>query len=167
MNTASIKKILTKELLRNKLEAYFQEKEMGYEEKMYPPMLQDIMLRIPAITKYIDVSPFVEDVDPVNGTVSMGWNLYVLGTKRMYLGSSTHKSVQEFQNPAMWGKENQFAKKIVTPEKIIKFISEELSSHDLEFIEALKPINAPANISPSASSMNYNSYSERFKPQFY
>ncbi len=117
---------LNKELLRRLLIKYFFEK--GFREDMdkriYPPNLQDFIMKVPQLTGKVEIVPHVEDIEPQTNIVKLGWNLFVLGTKRMYLGESSHTSLNEIKcNIAgpIWS-EGINSINYTTPKKIINFI---------------------------------------------
>jgi len=91
---------LNQELLRRQLIRYFVQKgfKESFNRKLYPPQLQDMTMHVPILDGKVEVTPFVEDIDPNSGVVTLGWNLFVLGNKRMYLGESTHTSLVEITN---------------------------------------------------------------------
>lgn len=126
--TRNVYYALNKELLRRMLTKYFFDK--GFKEsinrRIYPPIIQDIVLKIPQISGKVEVVPYVEDIDPYSNLVTLGWNLFVLGTKRMYLGESTHTSLAEIKNNIagpIWS-EGINSIEYVTPKKVISFIVE-------------------------------------------
>jgi len=168
----AIKQILLRELLRRELKEYFEKKNMPLEDGLYPPAIQDMPVLLPRLMEHVEIVPFVDDVDPMSGLVRLGWNLYVLGNIRMFLGKSTHKSVNEIRNPNAILNPKFAAERKTTPEKIVQFISEELSNHKVDLsgdaAAAKRQMGqlSPQQFSPDVSSRYYNSYSERFKPQF-
>jgi hypothetical protein len=95
-----IKRALNEELVKRLLIKYFKDK--GIEESLvYPPAVFDLPYRIPELLNSVEVVPFVEQLDPMTNIVTVGWNLFVLGTNRMYMGSSTHANLMEFRRSVM------------------------------------------------------------------
>jgi len=83
---------------RKRLLEYFKHK--GFEDLetyVYPPSLNDLPLLIPEMRNKIEVAPFSEKIDPTTGMVQIGWNLFVLGVNRQFLGFSFHKNAQDLQ----------------------------------------------------------------------
>jgi len=77
---------------------YFRLKGYGdFEEYVYPPSLNDLPSMIPEMRTKVEITPFSERIDPTTGLVEIGWNLFVLGTNRMFLGYSYHDSAQDLQ----------------------------------------------------------------------
>jgi hypothetical protein len=91
-----LKKALQEELVKRLLIKYFKEKSID-ESPIYPPTVFDLPYRIPELLSAVEIVPFVESMDPMTNVVTIGWNLFVLGTNRMFLGTSTHTNLMEFR----------------------------------------------------------------------
>lgn len=117
------------ELTRRLLIKYFMDKGMteSFEKRLYPPTLQDMTIKIPQLRGKIEIQPFVEDIDPNSGAVKLGWNLFVLGTKRMYLGESVHTSLQEVTSAIGGPLDGSRYLDYATPKRMINFIVNVLS----------------------------------------
>lgn len=149
---------LNSELLRRTLIKYFFEKGLKEQmnSKLYPPIIQDITIKIPQLSSKIEVVPCVEDIDPYNGVVTLGWNLFVSGNNRIYLGESIHQQLSEI-NIAGLGplamNQGINVTQYATPKKIISFIVNLLGdnkSGDLaRSPKALKPIKIGSNLDSS------------------
>jgi hypothetical protein len=142
---------LNKELLRRMLIKYFFDK--GFKEdinrRIYPPSLLDLPVLIPHLDGKVEIQPHVEDIDPQTGVATLGWNLFVLGNKRMYLGESTHSSLNEIQ--AQIGIPDADGIKTieyVTPKKVISFIVEVLSTSHAGDIGKLNSIRKKRTSTP-------------------
>jgi hypothetical protein len=81
----------------------------------------DLEAAVPDILNKIEVSMFVEEADPTMGFVKVGWNLFVLGTKRMFLGYTFHTDLNQIRPGASRSSELP-TELIATPREIIKFI---------------------------------------------
>jgi len=91
-----LKRALQEELVKRLLVKYFKEK--GLEESLiYPPAIFDLPYRVPELLNSVEIVPFVESLDPTTNVVTIGWNLFVLGTNRVHLGTSTHTNLMEFK----------------------------------------------------------------------
>lgn len=145
-----IRKALQEELIRRLLRQYFDEKgitKKQLEHKAYPPMLQDLPVRIPQLQGKVEVVPFIEELDPQTGQVQVGWNLFVLGNRRMFLGQSGHKNLAELKM-AMNGPTNQYPREQkVSHKQIIEFVSRVLGSSEAGKIPP--KVDKPASIAPS------------------
>ena len=123
--TSKIHQTLNKELTKRLLIRYFCNKGFSenFNKKIYPPILQDILVHVPQLVGKIEVAPFVEDVDPNTGVVRLGWNLFVLGHRRIYIGESIHSNLTEVRM-GVGGPLEGTSYKIgtATPKRIVNFI---------------------------------------------
>lgn len=95
----SMLKVLQKEFVRRNMIKYFEEK--GYDNflvKPYPPTLMDINERVDILNGLIEVSYFLEDIDMANNNVKVGWNVFLLGNKRIFLGYTIHNNLSEIDH---------------------------------------------------------------------
>lgn len=131
-----IKRRLNATVVEKLLYQYFNEKgyEDNYDKMMYPPALFDLTMRVPAIADKVEVIPHTEQLDQISGRAVLGWNLFILGNFRMYLGQSVHNDLRSLASNlttcAPFVDESVEARKQTTPEKIIKFIVHVLENHE-------------------------------------
>ena len=92
-----LKRKLSRLFGRKKLVEYFTHKGIKLDEYIYPPMLQDLPVLIPEFRNKIEITPFSEKIDPTSGVVAVGWNLFVLGVNRSFLGYSYHENAQDLK----------------------------------------------------------------------
>ena len=95
---SSLVKILQKEFVRRKLIQYFESK--GYDNfkvNPYPPSIVDIMERVDILNGIVEINHSLEDVNIQTNDIKLGWNLFVLGNKRAFLGYTTHQSLIEVE----------------------------------------------------------------------
>jgi hypothetical protein len=117
-----IRQNLSREYVMRSLVKYFVERgfKSNFDIHVYPPTLQDIPKQIPALAEKIEVIPYVENIDPKVGIVKLGWNMFALGTKRMFLGKTMHKNLMELkQTTAPAG---SILELNATPRKVIRFL---------------------------------------------
>ena len=95
--TDKLEYVFNTELTRRLLVKYFSERGFAenFDKKVYPPLLQDIAESIPELGGKLQLEPFSVEMDPTNGFARMGWNLFVLGNQRMYLGETEHAELAE------------------------------------------------------------------------
>jgi hypothetical protein len=168
-----LKRILNEELIKRLLIQYFINKGIqreSFDKNIYPPIMQDIVMQMPHFMGKLEVQPFVEDIDPNSGNVKLGWNLFVLGTRRMYLGRSTHKNLAELKD-SVNGPINKFEHEdVATPGQIVEFITHGLSDSEQGIIDKDPEVDASAmqGMSPVGSAQFYGSSQgfEKNKPVF-
>ena len=121
---------LNQELIKRLMVRYFTQK--GFKEtfnrKIYPPTLQDLPVQIPQLAGKIEIQPYVEDIDPNTGVVKLGWNLFVLGVNRIFIGESTHTNLNEVRSGVAGPLQNARQGIATTPKKITEFIIKILGS---------------------------------------
>lgn len=135
--TNRIKRKLQRELIKRKLVEFFMAK--GYENfdmPLYPPSAYDLPARVPELYTRCEVVPIVEETDTTLGTVKLSWNLFVLGTQRMNLGSTVHSGQADIVR-AIVGEPNMElpSECIATPKKVIEFILKILEGSKTGFVE--------------------------------
>lgn len=140
MNTvlaSRIKRKLQKELIKRKLVEFFLTK--GYDNfdmPLYPPTAYDMPARVPQLFTRCEVIPTVEETDTSLGTVRLTWNLFVLGTQRMNLGTTTHAGQSDIVR-AIVGEPNMGLPTdfTTTPKKVISFVLKILENSKSGFVE--------------------------------
>jgi len=144
---------LNKELLRRILIKYFFER--GYKEsmsgKIYPPSIQDIPTSVPQLAGKIDIQPHIEDVNPMTGLITLGWNLFILGNKRMYLGETSHTSLRDIKNVIQGPCKSNGVRSVEykSPKRVISFIVDSLAENkagDLGDITQQSVTSIPGNL---------------------
>ena len=104
---------------------------------IYPPVLQDMQYAITEMSDKIEVVPHVAQLDPVGDMAQLGWNLFVLGSHRCYLGESFHNNLKMLALQLQHGQvvsEDQMATRQTTPRRVIKFISQVLRQHNSGYV---------------------------------
>lgn len=165
--SSRISKRLIKEVTLKELNEYFDKK--GYKDSkdalLYPPVIADIDLNILQLSNKIELIPFTEELDPTTGVIKIGWNLFVLGQNRLFLGYTTHSELSELKQSLQSGRDydSSLSDPTRTVQEVIDFIIETLSKSKRGFEKYPKntrakspiiPTNKP-RIGPSASGGYY------------
>lgn len=152
-----IRSALVKEVVRRSLNKYFSAKGFSesFDKPVYPALLLDMPKAIPELFNKVELQPSSESIDPTTGVVKIRWDLFVLGTNRMCLGTSTHTSLTEIER-AMRGDTDKLlpmSESKHTPHEIIEFIIKMLSTSKngfegmpqgvMPFMSPSLPINRP------------------------
>lgn len=136
------KHALNVEVVRRLLIKYFMEKGFtdSFDRQMCPSLLQDLPLAISVIANKIEIIPHAVDVDTVTGKAVVGWNLFVLGLHRMYLGETYHMDLQDLARQLRAGYINDTgnARRQTTPRRVITFITRVLGDHEAGYVD-LRP----------------------------
>lgn len=128
----NLRRTLNVEVIRRLLIRYFLDK--GYQsldEYIYPPIIKNLTEEIPALSSHVEVVPYVIKLDPFQDVAEIGWNLFVLGNQRQYLGETHHIDLSQlaFQITQNSLENNGIATRQTTPRRIIHFITKILSTH--------------------------------------
>lgn len=132
-----IKRALQKAYLKKMLEDYFLNK--GYDsldKPLYPAVCLDMPIRIKQLFNRVEIIPFVVESDPMTGVVRLGWNLFVMGINRIYLGSTSHTSMADLRNSIQGASSrNMPCEKVTTPQRVADFVIKILDNSKAGFVE--------------------------------
>lgn len=95
-------------------------------------MVQDLPFLIPEMANVVEVIPYTRNIDLFQDTAQLGWNLFVLGSQRQYLGETYHYGLQELAMQITQGQilsEDRQATHQATPRSIIHFVTRILGAH--------------------------------------
>ena len=146
----TIKHLSNTEVIRRMLIKYFLDKGFteSFDRHLYPAVVQDITMALPQLSTKIEVVPFAEEVDSYQGKAVLGWNLFVLGTNRMYLGQTYHNDLRSLARQIQTGfimiPEGAIsnARRQTTPRRVISFITRVLESHNAGYVDLSTPTNS-------------------------
>lgn len=145
-----LKHISNTEVIRRLLIKYFIDKGFNesFDRQLYPSIVQDLPLAIPALSSKVEVIPHAVDVDNLSNRAVIGWNLFVLGNHRMYLGETVHNDLAGLATQINSGiftvNESCVAKKQTTPRRVIHFLTRILGNLESGFVDLRPTIgNAP------------------------
>jgi|TARA_R110000765_G_scaffold105820_3_gene196088 hypothetical protein len=132
-----IKHASNTEVVRKLLIHYFIQKGFveSFDRMLYPSLLQDLPMMVPQLENKIEVKPHVVELDPSVGKAVLGWNLFVLGSHRIYLGESHHDDLidlsKQISNGIIESPQSGYgsARRQSTPKKVVMFITRVLSDH--------------------------------------
>lgn len=142
-----IKQRTNLEVVRRLLIKYFTDKGFSesFDRQLYPSLIQDLPLVIPILATKIEVVPHVEDLDMSLGKATVGWNMFVLGTHRMYLGDTYHNNLQDLARQIKAGQilmpesAQTTATRQTTPRRVIHFITKVFENKRSGFVDLSQP----------------------------
>lgn len=145
----NLKHVSNTEAVRRMLIRYFMEKGFteSFDRHVYPAIVQDLAQVIPQLSTKVEIVPFAEEIDSYQGKAVLGWNLFVLGTHRMYLGQTYHSDLRslasQIQSGAIMIPEGDIsnARCQATPRRIITFITRVLGTHKSGYVDLAMPSN--------------------------
>lgn len=132
---------LNLEVARRLLVRYFMDKlgedidpSDGFDRLVYPIAIQDMVYAIPQLAGKVEVVPHMRSVNILDDTAEIGWNLFVLGTHRKYLGETYHTDLRRLATQIKQGQiicmeSMGSAGRQATPKEIISFILRILETH--------------------------------------
>lgn len=97
-------------------------------------------MAIPSLANKLEIVPHAENIDTSIGKAVLGWNLFVLGNQRMYLGDTHHNDLKGLARQIKTGiilPESAFAtaRRQTTPRRVIAFITRVLGDHQAGYID--------------------------------
>ncbi len=147
-----IKHVTNTEVIRRLLIKYFMDKGFteSFDRQMYPAIIQDLPLTIPVLSNKIEIIPHAKDIDTSLGRAVLGWNLFILGNHRMYLGETHHNSLHDLSRQIRMGAirvpegigTSATARRQTTPRRVVHFITRVLGEHEAGYID-LNPTTVP------------------------
>ena len=144
MTMDKIKHVTNTEAVRRLLIQYFVMK--GYTESfdrhMYPGLVQDLPAAIPILASKVEIQPFAEELDTSMGKAVLGWNMFVLGNHRMYLGDTYHNDLKGLARQIQQGvilpeSVAASARRQTTPRKIVTFITRVLGDFEAGYVDLI------------------------------
>jgi hypothetical protein len=158
------KHVLNTEAVRRLLIKYFVDKGFNesFDRQMYPAVMQDLPMVIPVLSNKLEIVPHAQDIDTGMGRAVLGWNLFVLGNQRMYLGETHHNSLHDLARQIRTGvvrvPESGYstARRQTTPRRVVTFITRVLGEHEGGYIDlnpATRPIQKPGEPFAAKQSM--------------
>ena len=111
---------------------------------------------IPIFEAKIEIEPYAKEIDPTTGYTKLGWNLFVLGNQRIYLGETEHADLasvtetsedgrilihESFKQPFRMGR---------TARNIVNFVTRVLSNSESGLIKRVDTLQ-PANLNPGGN----------------
>lgn len=144
-----LRRTLNLEVVRRLLVRYFLvDKGIdSIDSLIYPPIIASLPFDIPELSAYVEVIPHTDRVDPIHDTAELGWNLFVLGNHRQFLGKTYHVGLvnlaSQIYNNCI--DNNGIATNQTTPRRIIHFIMKTLGSHSGGYVN-LDASNNPSDL---------------------
>jgi len=119
-----------------------------FDQLIYPPVVQDMAYAIPEMIDKIEVVPHARNIDPLSDNAILGWNLFILGSQRIYLGETYHAGLKQLALQLQRGSviaEDHSATHQTTPKRIVTFVTRIFESHTGGYIN-LSPRIMPLNM---------------------
>jgi len=121
----NIRDILSVISVKKQIKDYVESKDVSLGAIVYPPSVKDII----NVCDKIEVIPTMNKMDPSTGCFVVDWNMFVYGTHRMDLGTTSHKSINELEHPEPTEYSMQNSKCKQTWGDVIDFIIDKLQKY--------------------------------------
>ena len=139
IDKSNLKKAITNDVLKKDLVDYFIKKvgKDGLSASHSPVLWQDILDCLPHLFGYIELIPHNEYLDVSKDEINVGWNLFVLGIHRMYIGSTKHKGLRQTAHEYKANRisNTNYFDSNVTPRQMIAFICRVVKNSDTTMID--------------------------------
>lgn len=148
-----LKHVANTEVIRRLLVKYFMDKGFNesFDRQLYPSVIQDLPFVVPVLSNKIEVVPHAEEVDTATGKAKLGWNMFVLGNQRMYLGETYHNNLKDLARQIHGGMilpprdTAPSARKQTTPRRIVTFITRVMGDHGAGYVDLSPSTTAPGH----------------------
>lgn len=151
LERARIKHAANTEAVRRMLIKYFIERGFteSFDRSVNPVQIQDLPIMTTGLENKIEVEPHAIEIDPRTSRAVLGWNLYVLGNQRIYLGETHHNNLLELARQIKQGmivaEAITMTQRCTTPRRIITFIERVLANHEGGYVDLTPRARPPAN----------------------
>jgi hypothetical protein len=134
-----LRRTLNANQARRRILASFHEQGDPLEENVDAFKIAVALAAIPHLIDKVEICPAIEDYDPRTGRCVLRWNLFILGTQRMYLGETIHDRIQDVVSAVRLGNVPPYKEGIVashvTPIKVADFTARVLGGHERGYID--------------------------------
>ena len=136
------------EVIRRLLIKYFMEDKGfadSFDRQLYPSLIQDLPSVIPVLSSKVEIVPHMDNLDNIQGKAIIGWNMFVLGNQRMYLGETYHNDLASLARQIKSGcimipeGINPNATRQTTPRRVIHFITRALEDRKSGYVDLSTP----------------------------
>jgi hypothetical protein len=129
------------EAVRRMLIKYFSDR--GYTESfdkaINPINIQDMPFANVGMDTKLEIEPHAIEIDPTTSRATLGWNMFVLGNQRIFLGETQHQNLLELARQIKSGQILADAivgtRRCTTPRRIIMFIERVLNGRNSGYID--------------------------------
>lgn len=124
-----------------------------------PGQILDLIQQIPPLSTKVETVPHAEDMKYAENQITIGWNLFVMGTYQMYLGRNYYQDISVTVSNLRNGqyvtplRPTEFG---VTPRKIIVFIKRVLRKCEDGYVPWVNPTGIGQYINYNALNMGYH-----------
>lgn len=129
------------EVVRRTLVSYFSNKGFAesFDKSVNPILIQDLPYVNIGLENKVEIEPHAVEIDPSTSRAVLGWNLFVLGNQRIYLGETYHANLLDLARQIKFGsimpESTITTRRCTTPRRIINFIERVLSKSESGIVD--------------------------------
>lgn len=143
------------EVVRRQLIKYFSDRGFheSFDKAVNPVLIQDLPFVNAGLDTKIEIEPHALEIDPTTSRAVLGWNMFVLGNQRIFLGETYHQNLLELARQIKTGQIMPEAivstRRCTTPRRIITFIERIIKDHASGYVD-LSERSRPMATNPRA-----------------
>lgn len=155
LQRARVRHAANTEAVRRMLIKYFADRGFAesFDRAVNPVLIQDLPFANAGLDTKIEIEPHALEIDPTTGRGVLGWNLFILGNQRIFLGETHHSNLLELARQIKTGQIQPDAilgtRRCTTPRRIVTFIERVLRDHDSGYVD-ISPRDRPMALRPRA-----------------
>jgi hypothetical protein len=159
-----LKFTLNIDVARRMLIKYFIDKDKKFAESFDLPVnpieLQDMNMTGTGLDTKIEIIPHVINIDPATSRARIGWNLFVLGHQRMYIGETLHGNLMSLAAQIRAGTITDGTvvgtRRCTTPKRIVAFVERVLLQSEDGYVDLTinQQFKSPKLMKPTGMSSN-------------
>lgn len=129
------------EAVRRMLIKYFCDRGFNesFDKSVNPVLIQDLPFANAGLDTKIEIQPHAIEIDPTTSKATLGWNMFVLGNQRIYLGETYHQNLLDLARQIRTGQIQPEAiigtRRCTTPRRIISFVERVLNNSDSGYVD--------------------------------
>jgi len=155
MQRARVRHAANTEAVRRMLIKYFMDRGFAesFDKSVNPVTIQDLPIANAGLDTKIEIEPYAQEIDPTTSRATLGWNMFVLGNQRIFLGETHHANLLDLARQIKAGQiipETILGtRRCTTPRRIITFIERVLRDRTGGYVD-LSPRNNTMATRPRA-----------------
>lgn len=156
LQRARVKHAANNEVVRRMLIKYFIDRGYAdsFDKAVNPIMMQDLPYVNSGLDTKIEIEPYAIEIDPTTSKATLGWNMFVLGNQRIFLGETQHQNLLDLARQIKQGQIQVESilgtRRCTTPKRIITFIERTLHNSNAGYVD-VTPRNSPVSPRPRSN----------------
>ncbi len=129
------------EAVRRSLIKYFIDRGFAesFDRSVNPIMMQDLPISILGLDSKVEIEPHAVNVDPTTNRAVLGWNMFIIGNQRIFLGETHHDNLIELARQIKSGvimpETAHCTRRCTTPRRIVTFLERTLGENGAGYVD--------------------------------